>query len=305
MGILNRVGSNGYILNYTVILLPLGPPTSSTPQITLGSIPNPAALANINTFSMPASRPATMTATTTVTPSRMSLQVPLSALTTSPTKADTGHAISIGPHSPPIPKKLAEKVWRNEFIELHELLPARLGVPQPTLMDVLAPSTPKVPLKQITSIEEWVMCFNTFIALVTTKQPERAMDLLAYSSIIVNASKQFEGTPWLEYDTRFRKQAAVNPSAQWASIDASSWTLCFSTAKPKSELGRRTQDKRFHPYKQANEVCRNFNNHRCFRNDCRFRHVCACCERPNHTDDQCPERKQAQPGTFRPQRKLF
>ena len=218
-----------------------------------------------------------MTVTTTETSSRMSLQVPLSALTTSPTKADSGHAISIGHHhhSLPIPKKLAEKVWHNEFIELHELLPARLGVPQPTLMDVLAPLTPKVPLKQITSIEEWVMCFNTFIALVTTKQPERTRDLLAYSSIIVNA--KFEDTPWLEYDT---------PSAQWGSVDASSWTLCFSTAKPKSELVRRTQDKRFHPYKQANEVCRNFNNHQCFRNECRFRHVCAGCERPNHTDDQ-------------------
>ena len=32
-------------------------------------------------------------------------------------------------HSPPIPKKLVDKIWRNEFIELSELLPACLGIP--------------------------------------------------------------------------------------------------------------------------------------------------------------------------------
>ena len=32
------------------------------------------------------------------------------------------------------------RIWRNEFVELSELLPSRLGIPLPTLMDVLAPS---------------------------------------------------------------------------------------------------------------------------------------------------------------------
>ena len=110
----------------------------------------------------------------------------------------------------PIPKRLAEKIWRNEFIELHELLPSRLGVPQPTLMDVLAPTKQRTPLKQITTIERWVTCFNTFMTVVSMKHPDKIRELLAYSSIVVGASEEFEGTPWLEYDTRFRKEAALD-----------------------------------------------------------------------------------------------
>ena len=274
--------------------------------VSLGSLPSTAALANMNVFSLGSTgqSKAFTTVVTATSPTKVSLQLPLTSLIASPTKTEQNLAVSVGPHSPPIPRKLAEKIWRNEFIELHELLPARLGIPPPTLLDVLAgPSTPKAPLKQISSIEEWVMCFNTYVALVAQKQPNRIKDLLAYSSIVVNASKQFEGTPWLEYDTRFRKEAALQPNKSWAVIDASTWTLCFTSAKPKPDPARRGQEKRFHPYKPASNICRNFNNHRCFYTECRYRHVCLHCEKPNHTDDQCPERKLAKGGFFRPQQK--
>ena len=89
---------------------------------------------------------------------------------------------------PPIPKKLVERIWRNEYAELNKLLPAHLGIPQPTLLDVPSPNSSKPPLKQITSIEEWVMCFNSYVAVIALKQRERVKELLAYSSIIVNSS---------------------------------------------------------------------------------------------------------------------
>ena len=214
--------------------------------------------------------------------------------------------INQGQLSEGVSERVVGKIWRNEFVELHELLPARLGIPQLTLMDVLASSsTQKAPPKQISTIKEWVMCFNTYTALTTVKQPERMKDLLAYSSTIVNASKQFEGTPWLEYDTRFRKEAVVQPGKQWASIDASTWTICFTSAKPKQEPTRKGQDKRFHPYRPTDNICCNFNNNRCFWKDYRYHHVCSHCEKPNHMDDQCPERKQAKGGLFHPQQKTF
>ena len=69
---------------------------------------------------------------------------------------EAGLAISIDPHSPPIPRKLANKIWHSEYVDLSDLLPARLGVPQPTLMGVLTPNHLKAPLNKITTIEEWV-----------------------------------------------------------------------------------------------------------------------------------------------------
>lgn len=58
------------------------------------------------------------------------------------------------------------------------------GIPQPTLLDVLAPSSSKPPLKLITSIEEWVMCFNLYVALIVLKQPKRVNKLVALSIYI-------------------------------------------------------------------------------------------------------------------------
>jgi hypothetical protein len=53
--------------------------------------------------------------------------------------------------------------------------------------------------KTISSIEDWVVCFNTFISLVAMREPEWVMDLLAYSSTIVKASKEFTVIPWWDY----------------------------------------------------------------------------------------------------------
>ena len=142
----------------------------------------------------------------------------------------TTEAIAVGPSSPPIPLKLSQKIWRNEFIELHELLPARLGIPEPTLLDVLTKPDSAKPKKEIKTIQQWALCFNSYITVLAMKQPQRLGDLLAYSSMIINASSEYEDTPWLQYDVRFRRQAATDPSRPWAAIDASLWTTCFAAA---------------------------------------------------------------------------
>ena len=46
-------------------------------------------------------------------------------------------AILVGPVSPPILAKIAEKIRQGEYIKLQELLPARLGAPGPTILDAL------------------------------------------------------------------------------------------------------------------------------------------------------------------------
>lgn len=66
--------------------------------------------------------------------------------------------------------------------------------------------------ERITTIQEWVTCFNTYIASVLMREPDRASDLLACSSLIVKASSDYEGDPWLSYDRFFRRQAAAEPS---------------------------------------------------------------------------------------------
>ena len=127
--------------------------------------------------------------------------------------------------SPPIPHKLALKIWRREFIDLNNLLPFRLGAPEPTLVDALR-NKPKE-YKQITSITQWVICFNAFVSVVAIQQPHHVRDLLAYSSLITKAAHDYEGTPWLACDVHFRTLAASMQLQTWGQVDQSLWSsLC-------------------------------------------------------------------------------
>ena len=215
----------------------------------------------------------------------------------------------MGPASPPIPAKIAEKIWRGEYVELQELLPARLRAPGPTILDALLQPDRMKQKKTITTIQEWIGCFNTFISVVAMRNPEQVRDLLAYSSTIVKASQDFEGTPWLEYDIHFRRQLATQTKQQWETIDASLWTMYFARATPRSGLmdsnGERktlAQDKRqrYTPY-PSQRVCFRWNSHGgCHLFNCKFLHCCIRCQETSHTAIECPRKPNPSLPTARP-----
>lgn len=59
--------------------------------------------------------------------------------------------------------------------------------------------------------------FNTFITIVAMCSLEHTKDLLAYSSIIIKASMDYDDVPWLNHDSHFCRQAATKPDALWSS----------------------------------------------------------------------------------------
>jgi hypothetical protein len=71
-----------------------------------------------------------------------------------------------------------------------------------------------------------VLCFNTFTAIVIMHEPERSANPLAYSSIIIKAS--------IDYDDMARvrravlQQVATKPKEPWAQLDAALWTVYFT-----------------------------------------------------------------------------
>ena len=55
---------------------------------------------------------------------------------------------------------------KGEYIELVELSPARLGTFEPDLLELFAGSSKSKSRKgAVTSIEAWIVCFNTYVAL--------------------------------------------------------------------------------------------------------------------------------------------
>lgn len=89
--------------------------------------------------------------------------------------------------------------------------------------------------KQISSIEQWVVCFNAFISVVALQQPQRVRDLLSYSSIIVKAAHDYEGKPWLSDDTHFRTLGTTMGLQSWGQVDLSLWSQHFNRATQHSE----------------------------------------------------------------------
>ena len=178
---------------------------------------------------------------------------------------------------------------------MEALLPASLGAPEPTLRDLVCGERKQS--KKISTIQEWVGCFNTYTAVVLTKQPERARDLLAYCSLIVKASSDSETAAWLGYDRLFRRLAAVEPStyATWGQIQPSLWATHFSSATTRrmsteKDMGGKP-DKRNHyrgkPY--STPTCKRWNwgGEGCDLKHCSFRHHCATCE-GDHRAKECP-----------------
>ena len=118
-------------------------------------------------------------------------------------------SIFIGAVVPPVPPKLVDRIKGGEFIDMAELLPDRIGSFNPSSTDESAKQ--KVWWCPVTSIIEWVQCFNVYMSVICRTCPERIPDLLTYQMLIIEASMVYEGNAWLGYDRRFRQAAAVNP----------------------------------------------------------------------------------------------
>ena len=236
---------------------------------------------------------------------------PLASLLPPLPAPSSNEAVPVGIHSPPVPRKLAEKIWKGEFVELSELLPSRLGAPKVTLRDLMSNrDKPKEP-KRITSIQQWVVCFNSVISVMALKHPERVQDLLGYSSMITKASLDYEGTPWLAYDAHFRRLAAANRLTLWSQVDTSLWTNYFTSAKlskgasglaivpsPTKDGGpegpsevatgsRAARQRATAPYSISGEICRAWNFSRCTWLHCKFNHICMDCHSPGHPAKVC------------------
>ena len=115
----------------------------------------------------------------------------------------------VGGSSPPVPRKIAEKIWKLEYVDLNELLPSRLWSPELTMLDLFIQCDRAKEAKKIQTFEQWVACFNTLVSVMAARYPDRVKDMLAYSSLIAKAHADYEGTQWLSYDNHFRHTAAA------------------------------------------------------------------------------------------------
>eukprot|EP00731_Ephydatia_muelleri_P007126 Em0003g1374a len=161
----------------------------------------------------------------------------------------------------------------------------------------------------VTDISVWVECFTLMAAVLAAKYPSRAPDLLMYLHRIVYCARKFEGHAWVTYDRLYRRQTSANRSLNWAAEDQALYNEAFARrAKPTSRCkiclsehhGTDACPDSTRPLfahqepdcqRQAppQEICRQFNENRCFVRLCKYRHACSTCGAP-HPALSCGQR---------------
>ena len=138
------------------------------------------------------------------------------------------------------------------------------------------------------------------MTIIAMCEPEHIADLLAYSSIIIKASLDYDDLPWLEYDAHFRRQAATWPKGPWAQLDAALWMIYFTQARAKAEddthksadtggkPSKATEKPRLAPYTTV-PICKKWNSpDGCNLPLCRYQHYSTRCSSSLHKSILCP-----------------
>ena len=215
--------------------------------------------------------------------------------------------ISLGKGLPPIPRKLADRILRGEFIDMQELLPESWQVADQELEG--PENRARGSRRRVLDIKVWVQCFACYMGVIATGRPQRIPELLVYLVQIVRVNQEFEGSDWAVYDETFHRQAAVSGNQQWSKLNPSLFSLCFTgkgrrtgrcrwclgtthtteacpvvleeegqslERNPAGRVGRMgTQNNT--GLRRPWPICRNFNHGRCGDRFCRYCHVCLDC----------------------------
>ena len=232
-----------------------------------------------------------------------------------PSSRPAGTASPLGLHRP-LDRSLEDKILRGEYVDLSLLLPDSLTHPQaPALqfrLEDSAPGSTGTPLTMvrkkkavIDSFHKWVDAYTTFMLVLVTAYPRRAVELIKYLQIISKAEAKFRGLAWLHYDEQFRRRASQDLTLNWGLVDLELWTVTFSgQAKPHcflcsspyhSQADCPIADPARRPARSLGSTCYNFNKPMgCSRRACQFQHVCSRCRSPSHSILRC---KSGQPET--------
>ena len=155
-------------------------------------------------------------------------------------KVAAGKMVSVGAGLPAVPRKLMEQILAGQYIDFSELPPAKgrtrpLSSQEEGHIIVVRAEEVSGARKMIPDLATWTQCFALYMAIITTKEPDRTNNLLAYMVTIAKASIKYSWPSWVVYDQNFRQEAADNGLKDWAKVDPSIYTQCFTNAAISEE----------------------------------------------------------------------
>ena len=110
-----------------------------------------------------------------------------------------------------IPDKIQSKIWADEYIDLGTLLNTTL--PSDFRYNLVVQSSqsasrpvislePTQKTKRITTIDQWITAFQTFVAVYTVRFSNKAPAMMKYSETVRDLAVQ--NAHWRYYDENFR-----------------------------------------------------------------------------------------------------
>lgn len=211
-----------------------------------------------------------------------------------------------------VPQKVSERILKGQFVDMVELLPDSWRYEESQHPGSGMRSPPRRP--PITDIAIWVECYTLMAGVICSRYPEKAIQLFQYLRTIVRASRNFEGSSWVSYDSAFRRLAANSCSFDWGVIEPSLYNEAFTgRARIKTRCAHCLEDshqtkscpllpsedwprpsRRDAPPASGVPLCGLFNSlkgNSCRFQDCRFAHICSLCRKGGHPASACQQRR--------------
>ena len=124
-------------------------------------------------------------------------------------------------HMAALPTKLVKRILDLESIEILDIT-----TDDPPASEPGRPPAPAC--LPITNISQWVECFTLMAAVICTRFPHKAPELLAYQVAIVRAECNYEGTQWVSYDLCYRREALARKDLNWSVPDPRLYSEAFT-----------------------------------------------------------------------------
>ena len=129
-----------------------------------------------------------------------------------------------GPYNPAtaISAKVARRILELEFVEMVEIS-ADDDLPQENGRPASSSRPPR------TNISQWLERHSVMAAILATRFPEKALELLVYQAAIIRAERNYEGKQWVAYDRQYRREALARKDLNWMYT----FTMRLSLGGPK------------------------------------------------------------------------
>ena len=221
------------------------------------------------------------------------------------------------------PARLAAKILRREFVEMHELLPEFWQDQKGGKAGDRAKAK-----KRALDQNVWLQCYAVYVGVLGPKYiPPRSPRTDGLHDFHHPGQSGVRGVGLGSHDAAYRRQAAAQGKTEWSRVNPSLYAICFTGKARRTDrcdrclstthkaedcsllseddpdvsqrlktiesavvaLTRAAPGGASKPRVRSAEACRNWNRSKCSFPGCRYAHHCSSC-RGSHPAVECPAR---------------